>query len=175
MTAVSPSVADELVAALSGFDAALEVGIGRRATAARQLAAAETSVVAIDVDDDAVGDVPESVAFTAVDVRELAEAADPVAKLRVRMAEDDEAVAGSGDTKAGVPPGFDLVYALNLPAELQRPTAELARRLDAVCAFTTLGFEEPVVDVARKTVGTETLYVASDRGSVGDAIDSSRR
>lgn len=175
MSAVSQSVADELVAALSGFDAALEVGIGRRTTAASQLAAAGTSVVAIDVDSDAVGDLPESVAFAEADVRELAGAADPVAELRSRVVEGDSDFDASPPTSTPIPHEFDLVYALNLPAELQRPTVTLADRLDAVCAFTTLGFEEPVVDVERRTVGTETLYVASDRGTVGDALGSARR
>ncbi|MFB6236184.1 MAG: UPF0146 family protein [Halopenitus sp.] len=180
---MSQSVADELVAALSGFDGALEVGIGRRTTAATQLAAAGTSVVAIDVDSevvdyvgsDAVGDVPESVAFAEADVRELAGAADPVAEIRSRVVEGSSDSDASPPTSTPIPPEFDLVYALNLPAELQRPTVALAERLDAVCAFTTLGFEEPVVNVSRKTVGTETLYVASDRGKVGDAFDSSHR
>lgn len=173
MSAVSPSVADELVAALSGFDAALEVGIGRRTTAASQLADGGTNVVAIDVDGDAVGAVPESVAFAEADVRDLAEAPDPVAELQSRVVEEGSDSDPSSLTT--VPPEFDLVYALNLPAELQRPTVALAERLGAVCAFTTLGFEEPVVDVERRTVGSDTLYVASDRGTTGDALDSPSR
>lgn len=175
MSAVSQSVADELVAALSGFDAALEVGIGRRTTAASQLAAAGTSVVAVDVDSDAVGDVPESVAFAEADVRELAGAGDPIAELRSHATEGASDSDTASPTPTSPPHEFGLVYALNLPAELQRPTVALADRLDAVCAFTTLGFEEPVVDVTRKTVGSDTLYVASDRGTVGDALDSPRR
>ncbi|MGZ0747774.1 UPF0146 family protein [Haloparvum sp. AD34] len=173
---MSPSVPDELVAALSGFDAALEVGIGRRATAASQLAEGETSVVAIDVDSDAASDVPEPVAFAEADVRDLAEAPDPVAELRSRAVEEDSESDPSNLTT--VPPTFDLVYALNLPAELQRPTVALAERLGAGCAFTTLGFEEPVVDVERRTVGSDTLYVAAGRGSGAgdlDALDSGGR
>ncbi len=57
--------------------------------------------------------------------------------------------------------GFNAVYARNLPAELQRPTVALAERLDADCLFTTLGFEEPVVDVRRRSEESGTIvYVA---------------
>ncbi len=52
------------------------------------------------------------------------------------------------------------MYACNLPAELQRPTVALADRLDAVCVFTTLGFEEPVVPVRRRSVEGAAWYVA---------------
>lgn len=170
MSAVSPSVPDELVAALSGFDAALEVGIGRRTTAASRLAAGGTSVVAIDVDGDAVGTVSDAVAFATVDVRDLAGAADPIAELRSRVV---ERASGSDSSRlTTVPHEFDLVYALNLPAELQRPTVALAERLGAVCAFTTLGFEEPVVDVERRTVGSDTLYVAGGRGADAGTLDA---
>jgi len=175
---VIPSVPDELVAALSGFDTTLEVGIGRRPTAASQLADRGTSVVAIDIDSDAVGEIPEGVAFAEADVRELAGAADPIGVLGSHVAEGPSGSDASSPTPISTPLAFDLVYALNLPAELQRPTVVLAERLDAICAFTTLGFEEPVVDVSRRTVGKETLYVASGRGVDGDALDalgSSRR
>jgi len=53
----------------------------------------------------------------------------------------------------------DAVYARRLPAELQGPTVALARRLDAACVFTTLGFEEPIVSVERRTLARETVYV----------------
>jgi hypothetical protein len=63
------------------------------------------------------------------------------------------------------------VYACHLPAELQRPTVALARRLDAACAFTTLGFEEPVVPVTRRALGAAVLYVARDGGPGGPTPD----
>lgn len=187
MCAVGQSVDAALVAALSRFAAALEVGIGRRTTAAAQLADAGATVVAIDVDSGAVGEsdtigdggavgnIPENVAFVEADVHDLAGEPDPVAALRQRV--DGNATVSDADMHADatVPPAFDLVYAVNLPAELQRPTVELAETLDAVCAFTTLGFEEPVVDVERRTVGSDTLYVAGGRGSAGNALDSAGR
>jgi len=52
---------------------------------------------------------------------------------------------------------------VSLPAELQRSTVDLAERLNADCLFTTLGFEEPVVPVTRRTLSETTLYVARDR------------
>jgi len=189
-----PANAD-LVVALSGFDAAVEVGIGGRTALAGALGDAGTSVVAVDLDRDRVGDVPGSVAFVAADIHNLATAESPAKEL-VRNAEgtndpggvgdvldpasvddatDPTGVGDATDVDPAVPGAFDLVYARNLPAELQRPTVELAARLDAVPAFTTLGFEEPVVDVARRTVGDDTLYVASDGvGGVGgnDGVDS---
>jgi hypothetical protein len=58
----------------------------------------------------------------------------------------------------------DGVYARRLPAELQRPTAAFASRLDAACVFTTLGFEEPVVPVTRRSLGEAVLYVARGDG-----------
>ena len=62
---------------------------------------------------------------------------------------------------------IDAVYACHLPAELQRPTVALADRLEAVCVFTTLGFEEPVVPVRRRSVEGASLYVARGRRSSG--------
>jgi len=128
------AVRDALVDRLARYDRLLEVGVGRRTDVAGALAAAGKDVTAMDVHE---RQVPEGVAF----VRE-------------------DAVAASRRPDPGPAAGVDAVYALNLPAELQAPTATLARRVGADCLFTTLGFEEPAVPVRRESVGDETLYVA---------------
>jgi uncharacterized UPF0146 family protein len=86
---------------------------------------------------------------------------------------------GRTDRDAGPPAdasereAADAVDAGNPPVELQRPTVALADRLDAVCVFTTLGFEEPVVPVRRRSVEGTVLYVASggEPGSPPSAPD----
>jgi Uncharacterized protein conserved in archaea len=89
----------------------------------------------------------------------LAGAADPLTAVT------ESASAGSRtDTQGAVEraedaTGFDAVYARRLPAELQSATAKLARRLDAACVFTTLGFEDPVVPVERRSHSGTTVYV----------------
>ncbi|GAB6879717.1 hypothetical protein JCM17823_19910 [Halorubrum gandharaense] len=145
-----------LVDALADFDRLLEVGVGTRPEVARELAARGREVVAIDVRAEALpappGPDPESEAapgslrFAVGDVLALADSLDPAGDL-------------GGTVNGGLGGPFDAVYACNLPAELQRPTRKLAHRLDATFAFTTLGFEEPVVPAERRTVGRETLYV----------------
>jgi uncharacterized UPF0146 family protein len=125
----------ELAARLSAYDRLLEVGIGRRPEVAAALVDAGCEVTAIDVFD---APVPDGVDFVRDDV--VARAAEP----------DDP------------PYRVDAVYGLNLPAELQRPTRDVARAVGADFRFTTLGFEAPVIPVERETVGGETLYL-SDR------------
>jgi uncharacterized UPF0146 family protein len=132
-----------LVAALDTYERLIEVGVGRRPSVARALAEQGREVVAVDVE------VSES-------VRE-AVAAPGAGSIRVVAAD----VTGLATDGGGSVPdalglgssggGFDAVYARNLPAELQSPTVALAERLDAACLFTTLGFEEPVVDVRRRS------------------------
>ncbi|MFA9515875.1 UPF0146 family protein [Halopenitus sp. H-Gu1] len=120
----------------------LEIGIGRRSEVARVLVADGHRVVAIDVVDRSV---PDAVAFARLDVHDLATSPSPLQALPI--AADESSVA--------------VVFGQNLPAELQPATARLAERLDAVAAFTTLGFEDPSpsLRVERRTVGPETLYV----------------
>lgn len=148
-----------LVAELARYDRLLEVGIGGRPETARSLAERGRDVIAVDVDPGAteaggsvVDETEGSVRLRRGDVVALADAADPAAAL------------GAPATD-----GIDAVYGLRLPAELQRPTAALAGRLGAACAFTTLGFEEPVVPVERRSLRDATLYVA--RGPTGVARD----
>lgn len=59
--------------------------------------------------------------------------------------------------------GADLVYARNLPPELQRPTWAVARAVNADCAFTTLGGDPAFGPVRPEALPGTTLYwVASD-------------
>ena len=131
------AVADRLAA----YDSLLEVGVGRRPGVAAALADRGCDVTATDIRERAG---PEAIRFVRDDVVATAEG--------VRT--------GGGDPPA--PYRVDAVYALNLPAELQRPVRDVARAADADCLFTTLGFEEPVVPVTRESVGRETLYVANE-------------
>lgn len=134
------------MAELDRFDRLLEVGSGDRLGVAEALADRGRDVIAIDVavddgDDGGTGGSAGSLRVRRNDVISLADAHDP-----------SDAIGADG--------GIDAVYARRLPAELQRPTVELARRLDADCLFTTLGFEEPIVPVERRSLPGSTLYVA---------------
>jgi uncharacterized UPF0146 family protein len=157
-----------LVAELDRFDRLLEVGCGDRLGVARDLADRGRDVIAVDVavDDEPGGATDES----AGENRSANEAGTvPDGSLRVRRgdvvaladAAAPPSALGIGSEDAA---GFDAVYARRLPAELQRPTVELATRLDAACLFTTLGFEEPVVPVERRSIPGTTLYVARAPG-----------
>ncbi|AZH24440.1 UPF0146 family protein [Haloplanus aerogenes] len=129
----------ELATRLAAYDRLLEVGIGRRPEVAATLVDAGCAVTAIDVFD---APVPDGVDFVRDDVVARAE----------RL-----------DGHPGDPYHVDAVYALNCPAELQRPARDVARAAGADFLFTTLGFEEPVIPVDRETVGGETLYAATVR------------
>ena len=129
----------DLVARLATYDRLVEVGIGRRPEVAAVLADADRTVIATDVFD---APVPDGVRFVRDDV---------VARAT--------GLAGP----PGDPYDVDAVYGLNLPAELQRPVRDVAHAAGADCLFTTLGFEEPVIPVARETIGSETLYVTRPR------------
>lgn len=143
-----------LVDELAEHDRLVEVGVGDRPEVARALADRGCRVVAVDID-------PGSRTRAAANERRDG----PVAgSLRVRRGDVLALAEGTSESESGpIADGrnaVDAVYACNLPAELQRPTVALADRLDAVCAFTSLGFEEPVVPVRRRSLGRTTLYVA---------------
>lgn len=158
-----------LVSELAAHDRLLEVGIGRRPEVARALAERGCEVVGIDVE------VETRAREAARAVRRAAAEGRIEGTLRVDRGDvlslvGDGAAGHDGDgaVLGGEETGFDAVYACNLPAELQRPTVALADRLDAACSFTTLGFEEPVVPVRRRSVSGTTLYIARDDGNGGD-------
>jgi uncharacterized UPF0146 family protein len=113
----------------------VEVGIGRRTAVARSLADTGVDVTATDIRE---REVPPVVTFVRDDV--------------------------TAPNRA-VYDGAELLYALNLPPELHRPLARLARAVDAKCWFTTLGGDQPVVPVERVALPDETLYLVS--GSQG--------
>ena len=163
----SPPSERALVAALDPYERPIEVGVGRRPDVARALADRGREVVAFDIEvsedaRDAAAAIRTSSAgslrVVAADVTALATAGgDRLIRdaLGLDASNEDERDASNAST------GVDAVYARNLPAELQRPTVALAERLDAACLFTTLGFEEPVVDVRRRSTESETVvYVA---------------
>ena len=151
-----------LVGALDPYERLIEVGVGRRPEVARALAERGRSVVAVDVDvSEAARDAAAPGAATSTEASgggSLRVAAADVTALA--SGDDDQAIRDALGPDA-VDDGFDAVYARNLPAELQRPTVALADRLGAACLFTTLGFEEPVVDVRRRSREAGTVvYVA---------------
>jgi uncharacterized UPF0146 family protein len=146
---VASSTRRALVDELAGRDRLVEVGVGDRPGVARALAERGCRVVAVDVDP---GDRTRE---AATETRDGA----TDGSIRVRRGDVLALADGGSGLRAA-----DAVYACHLPAELQRPTVALADRLDAVCVFTTLGFEEPVVPVRRRSVEGGALYVARDGG-----------
>jgi uncharacterized UPF0146 family protein len=129
---VRPRTRRAIVARLAAFDRAVEVGIGNRTDVAATLADDGTVVTATDIYS---REVPEAVAF----------------------AEDDVL-----DPDPAVYRNADVIYALNLPAELHRPTLAVAQDHDAAFLFTTLGGDQPAVPVERETVPGETIFVARE-------------
>lgn len=128
------SVRDALVRFLSEYDRLVEVGVGRDPAVATALAEAGKRVTATDVHEFPVS---EGVRFVRDDVVAAADRADPGDHYRA-----------------------DCLYARNLPPELHRPLRDVARTVDADCAFTTLGYDEPAVPVAREPLGERgTVYV----------------
>ncbi len=126
-----------LVSYLSRYDTVVEVGIGTRTEVASDLATAGVDVTATDIHERTV---PSGVAFVLDDVTV-----------------PDRTVYADADA----------IYALNLPPELHRPVLDLAMDVDAAFRFTTLGGDPPAVPVERKSLPSETLYLASsDRKGV---------
>ena len=126
-----------IVRGLRDAEALLEVGIGDRTGVAAGLAAAGADVRATDVKPVTV---PEGVRFRLEDVTAVD---DPDAFHRV-----------------------DVIYALNCPPELHRPTLDLARAVGATFRFTTLGYDEPAIPVDRERLidgdaPPVTLYTAT--------------
>jgi len=119
-----------LVERLRTFDSLVEVGVGRRPELAGSLADAGVAVTATDV---RYREVPDAVDFQRDDVT---------------------------DPDLAVYEGADAIYAVNLPEELQRPTRDVARAVDAAFLFTTLGAEHPAISAAPETLPGETLYRA---------------
>ncbi|WP_050031876.1 UPF0146 family protein [Halorubrum halophilum] len=154
---VSP-IRRAIVDELAEYDRLVEVGVGDRPAVARALAERGCRVVAVDIEP---GDRAQAVAR---DTR------DETIEGSLRACQGDVLALAEGADESGIGPiadadgrvATDAVYACNLPAELQRPTVSLADRLGAVCVFTTLGFEEPVVPVRRRSVEGTALYVARD-------------
>jgi uncharacterized UPF0146 family protein len=156
---VSPS-RRALVDELAEHNCLVEVGIGDRPAVARALAERGCRVVAVDVDPgDRSRAAAQEARDEAVDGSLRVQQGDVLALAdRVSESETDPLADADGRLLIDV----DAVYACNLPAELQRPTVALADRFDAACVFTTLGFEEPVVPVRRRSVEGTALYVAGD-------------
>jgi uncharacterized UPF0146 family protein len=125
---VHDTTREAFVYRLSDTTCAVEIGIGNRPAVA-------TGLVARGVD------------VTATDIRER-----PTPD-GVRFVQDDVT-----DPERSVYADADALYALNLPPELQRPAADLARAVDARLLFTTLGGDPVVVEAERETIPCETLY-----------------
>jgi len=122
-----------LVRRLSAAGSVVEVGVGNRPDIAAALTARGVDVTVTDVHERAV---PEGVRFVRDDVTE---------------------------PTLSVYQGADIVFARNLPPELQGPLRRVARRVDADCWFTTLGGDPAVVPVDPEQLpGGVTLYRASD-------------
>ncbi|MDG5778093.1 UPF0146 family protein [Haloarculaceae archaeon H-GB2-1] len=119
-----------IVEYLSGARRAVEIGIGKRDDVAKALAESGVDVTATDVHE---RPVPSDVRFVRDDVT---------------------------DPTPSVYADADLLYALNLPPELQRPAWTVAREHDARFVFTTLGGDPATIPVSRTTVPGETLFEA---------------
>ncbi|MFB6090210.1 MAG: UPF0146 family protein [Halobellus sp.] len=130
-----------LVGRFSTYDSAVEIGVGRRPDVAVALVERGVEVTVTDVADADELDLPPSIRFVCDDVVAASERDDP------------------GETYAA-----DLLYGLNLPPELHRPTLEVARAVDADFLFTTLGYDSPAVPAETASLPEgETLYLARRR------------
>lgn len=120
----------DLVARLSGYEAVVEVGVGRRPDVAAALASDGKRVTATDI---VPRSTPDDVAFTVDDVT---------------------------NPSPAVYENADVLYAVNLPPELHRPVHDVARAHDADFVFTTLGGDQPEIPVTRETMPSGTLFRA---------------
>ena len=120
---------------LERYDHLVEIGIGRRPAVAGELAARGLTVTATDIVE---RDTPEGVDFYRDDVT---------------------------DPERSLYEGAGALFAQNLPPELHRPMAQLARTVGAECLFTTLGGDPPLVDVQRENLSGETLCLVRSRGN----------
>ena len=123
------STRESLTDRLADRDRVVEVGIGREPALAAALATRGVDVTATDIQPRTV---PPGVEFAVDDITT------PTRSLYADA---------------------DVVYALNLPPELHRPTATLAGAVGAPLLFTTLGGDPPTVPVERETLPEETLFV----------------
>ena len=122
-----------LVSRLSAVDSVVEVGVGNRPDIAATLARRGVDVTATDI---RRRSVPAGVEFVRDDVTE---------------------------PTLSVYDGADVVFARNLPPELQRPAVRVARQVDAACLFTTLGGDPAVVSAEPEQLpGGVVLYRATD-------------
>jgi uncharacterized UPF0146 family protein len=128
---VQEDTLDALVAHLDTFDAVVEVGVGHRSGLARALADRGVTVTATDIHE---RPVPDAVGFRCDDVT---------------------------DPDRALYDGADAIYALNCPPELHRSLVAVGRAVDATVLFTTLGGDPPTVPVERRTLPSETLFVAN--------------
>ena len=119
-----------IVDRLASFDAVVEIAVGHRTGIAAGLAERGVDVIATDIED---RPVPDPVSFVRDDVTEP----------------DRSIYADAG-----------AIYGINLPPELQRPTARMAREVDAEFFFTTLGADPTAVPVVRETIPGGTLFRA---------------
>jgi len=156
--AVVSSSRRPLVSELARYGRLLEVGIGNRPAVASAVAERGRDVVGIDIDPGGRTLAAERDAKAAED--STGGSFEVIEGDVVSLAESERTELTPGEAPEH---GIDAVYACHLPAELQRSTVDLAERLNADCLFTTLGFEEPVVPVTRRTLSETTLYVARDR------------
>jgi uncharacterized UPF0146 family protein len=127
---VEPATRNAIVDRLADAATVVEVAVGERTDVVAALAERGVAVMATDVRDRTV---PADVRF-----------------VRDNLTDPD----------ASLYRGAEVVFAQNLPAELQRPALELAEAVGARFVFTTLGGEEPTVPVVRETLPGETLYRA---------------
>ena len=125
---------ERLVDHLARFERPIEVGLGRRPDVAAALAGRGCAVTATDIHDRST---PDGVTFVRDDVT------DPTLEHYT---------------------GGDVVYALNCPPELQRPTRDLARRIGVPFYFTTLGTDPATVPATPTTLADATLFRATQRG-----------
>ncbi len=119
-----------LVARLAGLDPVVEVAVGRRPAVAAALADRGATVTATDRTD---RPVPDGVTFRRDDLT---------------------------DPDLSIYTGAAALYARHLPAELQRPAADVSRQVGAPLFFTTLGTETPVIPVDQEPLADGTLYRA---------------